>query len=232
MTWKDELATEFTLDQSMISQLDQLLQMLQEESDRNLTAVTSPAKIIDFHFRDSIALLALPEISAAHSLVDIGSGAGFPGLPLAICRPGLDVTLIESSRRKCSFMNKFVLQSGLANVAIAPIRAETAGRGQLRDHFDVALARAVGTLTLSMEYTAPLVRKDGYVILQRGETLAGEEATSASVAPNLRLALDRIQPSHPYPGAKNLHLWIFRKTGATPAGYPRKPGIAKKRPLA
>lgn len=232
MSWQKELADDYSLDQPMVASLELLLRLLQEKADRNLTAVTSTASIIALHFRDSLALLTLPEVAAAESIVDIGSGAGFPGLPLAISRPGVSMTLVETNQGKCEFMADFVRRSGIANVTITAARAETVGRGDLRDHFDLALARAVGPLALTMEYAAPLVKTGGFLVLQRGETRPGDEPAAHAAAEALSLSLVRIEPMYPYPEAKNLHAWVFRKEGATASGFPRKPGIAKKRPLA
>lgn len=231
MSWQEDLVSQFNLDRQVIASLELLLKMLHEKADRSLTAVTSSAKIIDFHFRDSLSLLALPEVASARELVDVGSGAGFPGLPLAICSPEMKITLIESNHRKSDFIIDFIKRSGLQNVTVETTRAEMAGRRALRDHFDVGLARAVGPLSLTMEYTGPLVRSGGSLILQRGETLGNEESTAVAVAGILNLSLGRIEPYQPYIGARNLHFWVFWKLDSTPAVFPRKPGIAKKRPL-
>lgn len=232
MSWQKEIAEDHELDQQMVSSLELLLRMLQEKEDRNLTAVTSASRIVSFHFRDSLALLKLPEVAAAVNIVDIGSGAGFPGLPLAISNPAVAISLVETNRSKCDFLSDYIERSKTTNVTVIASRAETVGKGPLRDHFDLALARAVGPLALTMEYAAPLVKPDGFVVLQRGETQPDDEAIAHAVAGRLNLKLLRVEPIKPYPQAKNLHVWVFRKEGATPAGFPRKPGIAKKRPLA
>lgn len=232
MSWQKEIVNDYNLSHQMVSSLELLLRMLQEKADRNLTAVMSKSKIVSFHFRDSLALLGLQEVASAVNIVDVGSGAGFPGLPLAICSPAVSITLIETNRSKCDFLNDYIKSSGTSNVTVVASRAETVGKGLLRDHFDLALARAVGPLALTMEYTAPLVKPGGFVVLQRGETLPGDESVALSVADRLKLKLLRLEPVQPYPEAKNLHVWVFCKEGATPAGFPRKPGIAKKRPLA
>lgn len=232
MSWQKDLADDYGLDQQMVSSLELLLRLLTEKADRNLTAVSTTSKMVDLHYRDSLALLSLPEVAAAVDIVDVGSGAGFPGLPLAISSPEKRLTLVETNHSKCEFMSDFISRSGIANVVIAATRAETAGKSDMRDHFDLALARAVGPLALTMEYTAPLVKPGGFMVLQRGETLPKDESAAAAVAEILSLQLIRIEAMVPYPDAQNLHAWVFLKEGSTPAGFPRKPGIAKKRPLA
>lgn len=205
--------------------------LLREYSDRNLTAVTSVDAICNVHFRDSLSLLRYPEVSSAASLVDVGSGAGFPGIPLAIAQPQSRFTLLESNRRKCAFLEEAMKATGVENISIVPERAEIAASGALRDHFDVALARAVGSLPVSLELALPLVSPGGFAVLQRGEILEGEETVGAAVASRLGAVIDRVIPVKPYPDARNLHIWFIQKKESTPEGFPRRPGMAKKRPL-
>ncbi|RJQ45672.1 MAG: 16S rRNA (guanine(527)-N(7))-methyltransferase RsmG [Gaiellales bacterium] len=231
MDWQENLRNDFGVDSRGIELFELLLRLLVERSDRNLTAVTSPLKIVDFHFRDSLSLLSFPELTGASNAVDVGSGAGFPGLPLAICMPGLNVSLLESNRQKSDFIQIFIDLSGLANASVIPLRAESAGSGSCRDHYDLALARAVGPLPTTMEYASPLVREGGSVLLQRGEVLAGERDAAESAGSALALKLARVEPVKPYASARNLHVWVFKKVSATPSRFPRKPGMARKRPL-
>jgi 16S rRNA (guanine527-N7)-methyltransferase len=231
MNWQDSLSRDYSLNNEQISSLESLLQLLIERSDRNLTAVTSPESIVNVHFRDSIALLDFSEVSDATSAIDIGSGAGFPGLPLAIARPDMKITLLESNQAKCSFLQEAITRANLDNTRVLLSRAEDAGRSELRDAFDISFARAVGPLPVSLEYSLPLVKPDGFAVLQRGATLEDEEVAAVSIAAKLNASLERILPVKPYPEAKNLHVWFIRKLGNTPSRFPRKPGIAKKRPL-
>jgi 16S rRNA (guanine527-N7)-methyltransferase len=231
MSWQTDFTHDYSLDAAQVASFETLLQMLVDRSDRNLTAVTAPHRIVDVHFRDSIALLDFPEVSRASNAVDIGSGAGFPGLPVAIAKPSLQVTLLESNRTKCSFLQEVVDSIGLGNVRLLPSRAEDAARTELRDYFDVAFARAVGPLPVTLEYSLPLVRTGGFAVLQRGELHDADKAKAGDVAARLHASLDRIVPALTYAEAKNLHVWFFQKTDATPDKFPRKAGIAKKRPL-
>lgn len=231
MSWQNDFITDFVLSPFQISSFELLLEMLREHSERNLTAVTSPENIVRFHFRDSLSLLSFPELVEAGRLADIGSGAGFPGLPLAICRPDLDLTLIESNRKKAEFIAEFIARSGLTNAIALALRAEIAGASNLRESFDIALARAVGSISLSMEYASPLLKSGGHLLLQRGESLPGDDQKAASAGSALALRLMRVTTVSPFPEARNLNVWVFKKTGPTPDRFPRKPGIPKKRPL-
>ena len=231
MSWQEELLSDYSIDGNCIASFELLLQTLLEKSDRNLTAVTTREKIVDFHFRDSLSLLSFSELVGALKVADVGSGAGFPGLPLAICRPDIEFTLIEANQQKCAFLKEYVSEARLPNVSVLQLRAETAGAGVYRDSFDVALARAVGPLPVTMEYAAPLVTPGGSILLQRGKTLPGDVDSAKSAAAHLALQLKQIAAINPFPGARNLSVWVFKKVAPTPKKFPRRPGVAKKRPL-
>lgn len=230
--WRDDFMSCFQLEEAQVSRLNSFLEMLSSVKDRNLTAVTALDKIVDVHFRDSLSLLQFPEVSGAKTGVDIGSGAGLPGIPLAIALPDLQITLIEANRKKNEFIKEAAIELGLKNVSVASIRAEDAGHSAMRDHFDLALARAVGPLALVIEYVLPLLKPDGYGVLQRGARKANDEELASSVATQLSGSLDRVVPVCPYPDANNLHVWVIKKTGTTPERFPRRAGVAKKRPLS
>jgi len=232
MTWEEEIAAEYSLSASQISKLHALLEYLAGISDRNLTSVTGEANIVNFHFRDSLALLAFNEFAEADRIVDVGSGAGFPGLPLAIACPEKSFTLLEARSRKCGFIDDAVDLLELHNVRSLQSRAEEAAGGVYRDYFDLAVARAVGSLPVVLEYVLPLLKTGGSALLQRGNREDGDESSAATVARLLGGRLEKIEPSYPYPGSKNLHVWVFSKTMATPKRFPRRSGIAKKRPLS
>lgn len=229
-SWEKDISSRFSLSQGQITSLHTLLDILVYHSDRNLTAVTSPKGIVDIHFKDSLFLLSLPELKKAENIVDIGSGAGFPGLPLAIANPFLKITFIESNMRKSEFIANTVSSLELDNCTVLNERAEIAGKSDLRESFDIAFARAVGPLPTILEYSLPLLKIGGSAIFQRGAREDNDEE-QANAAILLGGRLNRILPVKPFSEAKNLHIWIFDKTGATPAKYPRKPGIPKKRPL-
>ena len=231
MTWQTGLEADFHLDGSQIASFEKLLHLLAKQSDRNLTAVTEPENIVAIHFRDSLGLIDFPETKSAKLAVDIGSGAGFPGLPLAIAIPSLTVTMIEARRRKCEFIEKAIATLELANASALALRAEDAGRSEMRATFDIAFARAVGSIAEVLEYCFPLLKTGGSALLQRGDRSPGDEEQAGKVAELLGGTLDRIESAKPYSNAKNLHIWVFSKTVITPDRYPRRPGVARKRPL-
>lgn len=231
MSWQQELSQRFRLDERQVSAFEHLLALLVSEQTRGLTAVKDPAEIVKLHFFDSLSLIDLPELSQAHSGADIGSGAGFPGLPLAIAKPGLQISLIEAIKKKSAFIAETAQQLGLANTKVIPARAEDIGRSELRESFDIAFARAVGATPEVLEYSLPLLKLGGFALLQRGSREAGDEQLAAGTARELGGRLVRIQKVEPYPTAANLHVWLFEKTSSTPDKYPRRPGMARKRPL-
>ncbi len=231
MNWKNDLSRDFGLNPAQVRRFQLLLSHVEGHADRNLTAVTGVDNIVDVHFRDSLSLLGLSEMKPAATVVDIGSGAGFPGLPLAIALPGVHFTLIESRLGKTRFILNLVGLLGLDNVQVITQRAEESGRSVMRESFDIALARAVGPMPVVLELALPLVRTGGYALLQRGRRIHGDEFRAASVAAALGARFDRIVPVKPYSGAANLHIWSFEKISPTVSSFPRRAGIPEKRPL-
>lgn len=229
--WQQDLKTLYSLDENQVAGLDKLLKLLKTSGDRGLTAVTDDLNIVRFHFFDSLSLLSVDELLLASKAIDVGSGAGFPGLPLALAKPGMQFTLLDASSRKCAFLRAAVAALALQNVDVVNARSEAAASTGLRDAFDVALARAVGPLSTVIEYTLPFVRAGGVAILQRGAGKPGDDKIASQVAAELNSSFSRSLPVFPYPDAKNLNVWIFHKNGATPARFPRKAGLARKRPL-
>ncbi|MBE0428571.1 MAG: 16S rRNA (guanine(527)-N(7))-methyltransferase RsmG [Thermoleophilia bacterium] len=230
--WQQELKKECRLNDGQISQLEKLLDLVAVEKNSKLTAVSGTRNIVRVHFNDSLWLLRLPELAEATAVADIGSGAGFPGLPLAIARPQSRFVLIEANRRKSDFVSRSASALGLDNVRVLPARAEEAARSDLRESFDATLARAVGSLPEVLEYSIPLLRLGGYALLQRGAREPGDDAAAKTAGKALGGELVRVETAKPYPEAKNLHVWIFKKTADTPSAYPRRPGIPRKRPLS
>lgn len=193
------------------------------------TAVREPRSVLDDHIADSLVGLELPQLHAARRIVDLGAGAGLPGLPLAIALPGATVTLLESSARKCAFLVRTAEACGLANAIVANARAESWSRGF--GAFDVVTARAVAPLDVVAEYAAPLLAIGGSLVVWRGRRSADAEGAARRAA--AVLGLEVAEPIHvvPYGGAQQRHLHVFTKVRTTPAGFPRRPGMAAKRPL-
>lgn len=194
------------------------------------TSIKSPEAALDDHLADSLVALEWDRMRAVGSVLDLGAGAGLPGLPLAIALPGTAFTLLESSTRKCRFMERAADACGIGNVEVVHARAESSP--ELRDRFDVVTARAVASLPATMEYAAPLLQVGGSLLVWQGRRDPDLDAEAHAAADELGLSDPEIRHVHPYSGAKHRHLYVFEKAHATPARFPRRPGMALKRPLA
>lgn len=193
------------------------------------TTVTEPTAVVRDHLADSLVALELESVRTARTVADIGSGAGFPGLPLAVALPGAEVHLVESSGRKCAFIAGAVAACGLPRAQVVHARAEEWAGG--RDRCDLVVVRAVARLAVVAEYAAPLLRVGGMLVAWRGRRDPADEEQGARAAE--MLGLEPLDPLHvePYPGALNRHLHPMVKREATPPRFPRRPGMALKRPL-
>jgi 16S rRNA (guanine527-N7)-methyltransferase len=193
------------------------------------TSVRDPAVAVNDHVADSLVALELAEARAAATICDLGAGAGFPGLPLAVALPGAQVDLVESSSRKCTFIARGIVACGLANATVANARVEDwAGDG---GRYDLVTARAVAPLDVVAEYGAPLLRVGGTLMVWRGRRDERAEAAASVAAAELGLELGEPLAVMPYPGAQRRHLHLMSKVRETPDRFPRRPGIAMKRPL-
>lgn len=209
---------------------DRLLALLAALDDEHApTTVRSPAEGVGVHLADSLVGLELAEIRDAASIADLGAGAGFPGLPLALARPATTVALVESIARKCAFIAAAAASAGIANIEVVPARAEEWSDGIGRN--DVVTARALAPLGVLAEYAAPLLREGGVLVAWKGRRDAEEEAVAAAAATELGLELAEIRAVAPYGGADHRHLHVLRKVAPTPARFPRRAGMARKRPL-
>ncbi|HEX4034372.1 MAG TPA: 16S rRNA (guanine(527)-N(7))-methyltransferase RsmG [Solirubrobacteraceae bacterium] len=184
---------------------------------------------LDIHAADSLSALALDSVRSAHAIADIGSGAGFPGVVLAIALPSASVALIESASRKCEFLERLIKAAGVENARVVNARVEELGDGL--DGQDVVTARAVAPLAVLCEYAAPLLRLDGRLVAWKGELAADEEAAASRAAQLLGLRGEEAVRSAPYAGSVAHRLYVFRKVAPTPPRFPRRAGMARKRPL-
>jgi 16S rRNA (guanine527-N7)-methyltransferase len=200
------------------------------EDPRAPTAITDRARALDDHLADSLVALELPELSGAASLVDLGSGAGLPGLPLAIALPRTAVYVVESSSRKCAFIERAARACELENVEVVHARAEAWPGGLGR--FELATARALASLEVVVEYAAPLLARGGTLVAWRGRREPAAERAAAEAAKAVGMAAGPVVPVTPYQGAQHRHLHLMSKVMDTPAGFPRRPGMAQKRPLS
>jgi 16S rRNA (guanine527-N7)-methyltransferase len=199
----------------------------------NLTAITDSAGVQIRHFLDSLScLLAIGEGGREQSLLDIGSGAGFPGLPLKIARPTLRLTLLEATGKKADFLRHVVDLLDLHNVNVIHTRAEEAGQDPLhREAYDWVAARAVAAMPTLVEYLLPLCRLGGHCLAQKGEDAAAEVSSADAAVGLLGGRLNRLVPVE-LPGlAETRYLVVIDKVARTPDKYPRQSGRPAKRPL-
>jgi 16S rRNA (guanine527-N7)-methyltransferase len=199
----------------------------------NLTAITEPAAIATKHFLDSLTCLLGMGPRVGGRVIDVGTGAGFPGLPLKIVRPQIKLTLVEATGKKAEFCSHIVELLGLEGVEVIHGRAEEVGhQAEHREAYDWALARAVAALPVLVEYLLPFLRRGGRAIAQKGETGPAE---AHSAERGLGLVGGRISQVVPVelPGVvETRYLVVMEKVAGTPADYPRRSGVPTKRPLA
>ena len=199
----------------------------------NLTAVTDPEGVQIRHFLDSLScLLVISDDAIVQSLIDVGSGAGFPGLPLKIIYPKLSLTLLEATGKKANFLRHLVDLMELRDVTVINARAEELGHDPThREGYDWVVARAVAGMPTLVEYLLPLCRLGGRCLAQKGEGAAAEVSSAESAILLLGGRLNRLLPVA-LPGLAEIrHLVLIDKVARTPTKYPRRPGIPAKRPL-
>ena len=221
------------LSQSQLAQFQRLTVLLLAWNARmNLTGITDPAEISIKHYLDSLTLLRhLPESGRAR-LIDVGTGAGFPGLPLAISLSDMRISMLDSTARKLRFIDAAGQALGLENIRTVHARAETAGRDDAhRGTYDFVVARAVGRLPALMECTLPLAKRGGAVIAMQGASAHNDARQAAKAIATLGGELDEIAEVRLPTMDKPRHLVIARKTGKTPRRYPRQPGIPARDPI-
>lgn len=193
------------------------------------TSIRQPEAIVDNHLADSLVALELEEVRDALHALDLGSGPGMPGLPLAVALPEASFVLLESSARKCAFLERTAAACGIANVEVVHSRAESYEAG--RDRHDLVTARAVARLDVTAEYAAPLLQVGGTLVAWGGRRSSDAEAAAEQAAIELGLAGGGVRRVEPFPRAHSRYLHLMSKVRETPARFPRRPGVAAKRPL-
>jgi 16S rRNA (guanine527-N7)-methyltransferase len=199
----------------------------------NLTAIRTPEEVQSKHFLDSLSCWLVMREAPCNRVIDVGSGAGFPGIPLKILQPGMQLTLVESIGKKVAFCQHLVQRLHLEHVTVLQERVESLGQQPThRQAYDWALARAVAVMPVLVEYLLPLVRVGGKMLAMKGES-AHREAQQAERA--IRLLGGHLSKIVPVllPGVtEERYLVVVDKVAATPADYPRRVGIPAKKPLA
>jgi 16S rRNA (guanine527-N7)-methyltransferase len=209
-------------------QLQTVLRLLAEERASVSSVVDDRAWKV--HVADSLTGLEVPELAAARWIADVGAGAGFPGLALAVALAGVEVDLIESVGRKCEFMKRAIEAAGIAEATVFNTRSEDwAGAGG-GESYDVVTARAVGRLSTLAELASPLLKPNGLLVAWKGKRDEEEERQLERAAEALAMHPEQILDVGDRAGSRHRHLHTIRKIGPTPPDLPRRAGMAKKRP--
>lgn len=224
----ERLRDRFGLSPDQTEQLRRFAAILVHDG-RAPTTVREPKRVRDDHLADALVALELPPLREARTIADLGAGAGVPGIPLAVALPHALVCLLEGNGRKCGFMAHAVALLELPNAEVVHGRAETWNQGLGR--FDVVTARALAPLDVVAEYAAPLLRVGGAVVAWRGRREPQVEADGLRAAEILGLSVAEPVKVEPYRGAEHRYLHVMSKVRETPDRFPRRDGVARKRPL-
>ena len=217
-----------SLDPAARAALGKILELLAEERASVSSVVDERAWRV--HVADSLTGLEVPELREARRIADVGAGAGFPGLVLAVALPDAQVDLVESVSRKTAFITHAAQEAGIPNATALTIRAEDLAKAEARESYDIVTARAVARLSTLAELASPLLKENGVLIAWKGRRDAEEEAQMSRAAESLAMHPESILDVGGRAGSEHRHLHILRKSAATPPDLPRKSGMAKKRP--
>jgi len=213
--------------------------VLERNEKINLTTISEPDLFIEKHLIDSSACFGWPEIKAANRIVDIGTGAGFPGVPLAVLYPEKEFTLIDSLGKRIEFLRDALSELGITNVTLIKSRAEDAGRDKdIRERFDLCLCRAVGSLAVISEYCLPLVKPGGcmYAWKTEGAKMEIDDSLQARLLLGAVKDVD-VRPSEQEAANRNTpslyshNIMVIKKQNHTPGTYPRRAGTPSRVPL-
>lgn len=224
----DELGARYALPPEAPGRLRRLLETLASDPGAPST-VRSPVEAVDVHLADSLSGLEVDAVAHATTIADLGTGAGFPGLVLACALPGAEVHLVESVGRKAAFVKRAATAADIRNAAVIAERAEEWEAGL--EAADVVTARALAPIDVVVEYAAPLLRLGGTLVAWTGRREEREEHAGARAAEVVGLEPGDVRRVQPFPGARAHHLTLYLKVRSTPNRFPRRAGMARKRPL-
>ena len=211
-----------------IEQFYEYMRLLKEWNEKiNLTAITEPKEIIEKHFIDSLTVL--PYISENDKVIDVGTGAGFPGIPLKIAKPKSKITLLDSLNKRIVFLEEVISKLGLTEIYCIHGRAEEYAL-EKREFYDVALSRAVAELPVLLEYLLPFVKVGGKCICMKGPKAMEEIEKSSKALEILGGKIEKVE-NIKIEGEMDRNIIIISKIKNTPANYPRKAGMATKKPI-
>lgn len=227
----NDVGMEFT--EAQYEQFIKYMRLLQEWNEKiNLTAITEDEEVVKKHFIDCIKAFKSDAIKNAKTIIDVGTGAGFPGLPIAIMNPEIKVTLLDSLNKRINFLNLVVRELGLKNVITIHSRAEDGARKpELREKFDVATSRAVANMAVLSEFCMPYVKKDGYFVALKGPSIDEElqngnnaiKILGGELRGIIEISIEETDLKH--------NIVEVKKVKVCPKTYPRKAGTVNKKPL-
>jgi len=220
-----------TLNKEQLEKLYSYMNLLIEWNEKiNLTAITEPEEIIQKHFIDSLTISKF--IQDKESVIDVGTGAGFPGIPLKIARSSVNITLLDALNKRLIFLNEVIDKNSLKDIQTIHFRAEEVGKNKkFREKFDVTTSRAVAALNILAEYMLPLVKVGGRCICMKGSNLVEEIENSKNAIQILGGEIEKVEEFKLPNSDMNRTIVIIKKIKETPAKYPRKAGTPSKEPL-
>lgn len=223
-----------SLSPEQLAPLRRYAELLASYTEANIIGTKDIPSLILDHILDSLSCLVLENAGIGEMVIDVGAGGGLPGIPIAIARPNIRVTLLEATAKKARFLRSSQEQLQLKSMKVLNQRAEEAGRQvRLRDTYGMAVSRALASLPVVVEYCAPFVREGGLVLAMKGRLEEEELLSGKSAAARLGAEFCEViqVPFLEQLEQKERRIVVFRKTAPTPTGYPRRIGLAKKRPL-